>query len=309
MKNSKGIIIGVIVILLFIVSKGSMYVIYEDEVGIVKNFSAITKVIVNKSDVDLVKTNLEQNGMSNVGIVAEKGLHFKIPFIQSVEKYDAKYLTYISRPETINTRDRRTLDIRMYAQYRIIDSAKFNVAVASKAEANKKIDIRVYPIVIQSVNTLTFDEFFEANKLETLIYEKLEELNKQLLNEFGIYVTDIGLNRKNFPFDNIDSIENKMSKQIEKESEKLIAEGNSAYDKAKAKTDRQRKELLAEAVEQAAIIRAEADAEALKIYQYSLQKDLEFYKFIQRMEIYKELEKTTIFLDKDNDLLDLINGY
>ena len=96
---------------------------------------------------------------------------------------------------------------------------------------------------------MTFDEFFEANKLETLIYEKLEELNKQLLNEFGIYVTDIGLNRKNFPFDNIDSIENKMSKQIEKESEKLIAEGNSAYDKAKAKTDRQRKELLAEAVE------------------------------------------------------------
>ena len=66
MKNSKGIIIGVIVILLFIVSKGSMYVIYEDEVGIVKNFSAITKVIVNKSDVDLVKTNLEQNGMSIV---------------------------------------------------------------------------------------------------------------------------------------------------------------------------------------------------------------------------------------------------
>jgi membrane protease subunit HflC len=100
-----------------------------------------------------------------------------------------------------------------------------------------------------------------------------------------------------------------MSKQIEKESEKLIAEGDSAYQKAKATTDRQRKELIASAIEKAAITKAEADAEAIKIYQQSLNKDLEFYKFIQRMNIYKNLKDTTIFLDKNNDLLEYINGY
>lgn len=197
----------------------------------------------------------------------------------------------------------------MYAQYRIIDPAKFNQAVISVDRANSVMDKRLYPVVIQSANRLIFNDFFQNEVLEQHIDEKLDGLNTQLLKEFGIYVTDVGVNRKTFPQDNVPSIEAKMSKQIEKESEKFIAEGDSAYQKAKATTDRQRKELIATAVEVAALTKADGDAQSIQIYQESLKKDLGFYKFIQRMNIYKDIKDTTIFLDKDNDLLEFINGY
>lgn len=308
MKKSR-IVLGIILVLIVGFFASGTYIISEDEVGVVKAFGKITKVIVNTKDIEKVQANLKIQDREDIIIIGDKGLHFKIPFVENVQKYDSKYLTYMSKKETINTKDKRSLDIQMYAQYRIVDSVRFNLSVVEERRANSVMDQRLYPVVIHSANTLNFNEFFEKDMLEKLITEKLEEVNKELISEFGIYVTDVGINRKTFPGSNISSIETKMSKQIEKESEKLIAEGDSAYQKEKAKTDRKRKEILANAIEQAAITKAKADADAVKIYQESLKKDLEFYKFIQRMDIYKNLKDTTIFLDKNNDLLEYINGY
>lgn len=306
----KGQIIFLVILFIAIIGvSSSAYIISEDEVAVVKQLGRIKTVIINSPDADIVSNNLIVNKNNEVTINISKGLHFKIPFFQEVQKYDSKYLTYKSRQEKINTKDNRSLDIQMYAQYRIIDPAKFNQAVISVDRANSVMDKRLYPVVIQSANRLVFNDFFQNEVLEQHIDEKLDGLNTQLLKEFGIYVTDVGVNRKTFPQDNVPSIEAKMSKQIEKESEKFIAEGDAAYQKAKATTDRQRKELIATAVEVAALTKAEGDAESIKIYQESLKKDLGFYKFIQRMNIYKDIKDTTIFLDKDNDLLEFINGY
>lgn len=303
-------IIGIIVLIVGIVLiSSSTYIINEDQVAVVKQFGKVKTAIINAKDYEKVNQNLIDDDKTDVKIIKEKGLHFKIPFVQNVKKYDAKYLTYTSLTEKINTKDSRFIDIQMYAQYRIIDPVKYNESIVDESGANLIMDQRLYPVVIQSGNGLSFNEFFQSQIFESHITSRLEKLNGNLIRDFGLYVTDVGVNRKTFPKDNIASIESKMSKQIEKESEKLIAEGDSAYQKAKATTDRQRKELIASAVEEAAVTKAEGDAEAMKIYQESLKKDLEFYKFIQRMNIYKDLKDTTIFLDKDNDLLDYVNGY
>lgn len=76
----------------------------------------------------------------------------------------------------------------------------------------------------------------------------------------------------------------------------------------KAETDRIKEETIATAVEEAAIIRAEADAEAARIYEEALKMDVEFYRFIQRMETYKNLKDTTVFLDQSNDFIQYINN-
>lgn len=308
MKTIK-VILGVLVVAIVILAGTATYIVSEDEVAVVKTFGKTGKVITNPQDIESVKSNLKAVNRQGIQVVGDKGLHFKIPFAQTVYKYDSKYLTYVSKKETINTLDKSRLDIQMYAQYRIVDPAKYNWALRTESMTNSKLDQELYPVVIQSVNKVNFDEFFQQGVLEKLINDKLDVVNKKFISSYGIYVSDVGINRKTFPASNTASIESKMSKQIEKESEKLNAEGDSAYQKAKATTDRQRKEILAGAIEEAAITKAAADAESLKIYQESLKKDLEFYKFIQRMNIYKELNNTTIFLDKDNDLLEYINGY
>jgi membrane protease subunit HflC len=309
MKHKKSIIVGMLIFIGVILLSSSLYIVNEDEVAVVKVFSNMIAVVVENQDVNTVSKNLKNNKLEDIKIINEKGLHFKIPFIQTVEKYSSKYFTYTSNEELINTKDGRRIDIQMYAQYRVIDPVQFKMAVGNISNANRRLDDTVYPVVIQSANNLVFNEFFYKSKLEEMIKEKLTTLNDELVSSFGIYVSDVGINRKNFPPANIESIEKKMTMQIEKESEKLKAEGDSQYLKKKASTDRKKAELVSKAVEEAAVIKAQADAEAIKIYQDALNKDLNFYKFIKTMEIYKNLKDKTIFLDKNNDIFELVNGY
>ena len=308
MKKS-GIIIAILVVVGLFVFANSLYIVKEDQVAVIRTFGKINNVIIAPDDEAKVRENLERNNYNNIQVISEKGLHFKRPFIDTVNHYSAKYLTYTSNTKLINTNDERRIEIEMYAQYRVFDPVVYSLAVGNKFEANKRMDEYVYKTVINSANTLKFDEFFYQNTLEELLDSKKETLNEQLVSEYGLFVTDIGINRKNFPQSNIANIEEKMAKEIEKESEKLIAEGDSEYIKAQSMTDRQRAEIISKAVEEAAVIKADADTESIRIYQESLQKDLEFFQFIKRMEIYENIKGSTIFLDNDNAIFDYINGY
>lgn len=309
MKRIIGIFFAIVVVIGLVVMSNSFYIVKEDEVAVVKNLGRKIAVVIDAQDEAIVSNNIEKNGYSGITVFTDKGLHTKIPFIQTVQIYSAKYLTYISNTELINTKDERRIEIQMYAQYRVIDPIVFDDAVGNRREANKRMDEYVYKTVINSANTLKFNEFFYQNTLEDLLKTKQDALNNQLTSKYGLYVSDIGINHKSFPETNVANIEEKMAKEIEKESEKLIAEGDSEYLQAQATTERQRTEIVSAAVETAAVVKAEADAEAIRIYQESLKKDLAFYQFITRMEIYKNIQDTTVFLDGDNAIFNLLDGY
>lgn len=309
MKKIKAIF--AILIILGILSAGSaIYVVHEDEVAVLETFGKLTSAIVNSEDLQKVEQNLEKNGYSDIMVSTKKGLHFKIPFIQDVKEYSSKYLTYLSNEELINTLDNRRIQIQTYAQYKVADPIGFTVAVGGNFRlAYNRMDEYVYKTVINTANQLSFNEFFYKETVENLLNEKLVQLNEKLVEDFGIYISDIGVNRKTFPANNVATIEQKMSKEIEKESEKLTAEGDSEYMQAQAVANREYSEIVAKAREEAAKIRAEADAEALKIYQQSLNKDVEFYRFIKRMDLYKDMKGATLFLEEDNEILKYIKGY
>lgn len=294
-----------VIILGIIAFQAVTYTVAEDEVALVKEFGKIVAVVVNVSDEKDVRSALEKKNYK-VDVLTGKGLHFRKPFVQSVQKYTSKYLTYSSTQETINTKDQRKIDIMMFAQYKIINPAIFEMTLGSYSNANKLMDDRVYPVVIQSANMLEFDEFFNREKIDGMINTRTDALNTELKEQYGLYAVDIGIHRKNFPSNNISSIEDKMSKEIQKESQKLIAEGDSEYNKQEAISKRIKQEKIAEATEKAANIKAEADAEAARIFEQSVKKDIEFYKFIQYTEMYKNLKDTTIFMDGDNKLLEFI---
>ena len=297
------------IVALFLVAN-SIYIVEPDEVATIQRFGAIKSAVIREGKYDIVSEGLKQyESLQNVSLVSERGLLFKAPFIDQVEKYSAKYLTYTSTHETINTSDKRKLDIQMYAQYRIENPAIYKMKVGSLSKLNQLMDDNVYPVVIQSANKLTFDQFFDDTIMSDMMEERRQELNKTLVVQYGIEVADIGIYRKNFPQSNIASIEDKMSKEIQKESERLRAEGDAYYTKSTSETNRREKEIIAKATEESAIIRAEAEREALEIYQSSLTKDLEFYRFIERMNAYKGLAGKIIFMDEDNAFLKYLDGY
>lgn len=307
--KKKNIVFGVLVLAIIIIFSMFTYVVREDEVAVVKKgVGIIDKVVINAGDYDIVTQNLADNEFESISVSQQKGLRFRIPFLNPVEKYTSKYLTYKSLEENINTKDDRQILIQMYAQYRIVDPASFNINVRSVNNAHTIMDDRVYSTVINAVNSLKFEEFFQKEKITTILNEQRDELNKVLIKEYGIMAVDIGINRKNFPKENVTSIESKMSKTIEKQSEKLIAEGDAEYQKRKAVVDRQKAEIIAKAVEESAQIKANADAEALRIYQEALKKDIEFYRFVKRMDLYKDLDGATIFMDGTESVFNQLDG-
>lgn len=297
-------VIGMFVLL------NSIYIVEPDELAIVERLGKLTTAVVSEGTSDFVTEGMQSyDSLKDVKIIDERGLLFKVPFVDQITKYSSKYLTYTSRQETINTSDKRKLDVQMYAQYSICNPAIYKMKVGSMIKLNQLMDDNVYPVVIQSANKLTFDQFFNDDIMEKLMEDRRQELNKTLVTQYGIEVADIGIYRKNFPQSNVASIEDKMSKEIQKESEQLRAEGDSYYIKSTAETDRISTEIVSKAVEESAVIRAEAEKQALMIYQESLTKDVELYRFIQRMNTYKEMEGQTIFLDADNAFLKYLDGY
>ncbi|MGL6173072.1 MAG: SPFH domain-containing protein [Cellulosilyticaceae bacterium] len=309
-KGTQKIIIAVIGVLAIFLLLNSIYIVEPDEVAIVKRLGEITTAVIRNEKEAFVREGLDQyESLKNVQLISKRGLLLKVPFIDQVEKYSAKYLTYTSRKETINTSDKRKLDIQMYAQYRIENPAIYKMKVGSLSKLNQLMDDNVYPVVIQSANKLKFNEFFDDVIMTDMMEERRQELNKTLVAQYGIEVADIGIYRKNFPQSNIASIEDKMSKEIQKESERLRAEGEAYYTQSTSETSRMEKEILAKAIEESAVIRAGAEKQALEIYQKSLTKDVEFYRFIQRMNAYKDMNGKTIFLDEDNEFLKYLDGY
>lgn len=310
-KLSKlGIFLGLILCIAIFFSMFT-FVVRQDEVAVMKRLGKITHAYIDSpTDLEKVKADLIERNYPNVKVTANKGLHIKIPFIDTVTKYSSKYITYTSNTATINTKDKRKIDIQMYAQYKILNPVFVNVTFAGlNSKVTSLIDDRVPPVVVQAGNSLNFPTFFQPDTIGPLLESKKDILNKEFTLNYGIYVADIGIHRKNFPISNIASIESKMSEEILKESESLVAIGDSNYKKSVAQTDRIKAEKIAQAREEAAIIRATADGEALVIYQNSLSKDLDFYEFIKRMETYRNIKDTTIFLDGSNDFLKNINGY
>lgn len=299
----------VVVVVALIGFSAATYTVREDEVVVVHRLGKVDRVIINPMDKELVVTGFATQPEINPGIFTKKGLNYKLPFVESVEKYSSKYLTYVSTPTTINTFDRRRIDLSIYAQYKIVNPALFNMTMGLQNNAVRLMDDRVYPAVIQTANTLRFNEFFERTKVSVALDGKRDELNNILATQFGLFIIDIGIYRKNFPQANIASIEEKMTQEIQKESEKLMAEGDSLLRQSMAETDRVRQETVAFAIEESATIKAEADARSTAIYEEALKVDIEFYRFINRMDAYRGLRDTTVFMDKDNDFIRYLNQH
>ena len=93
--------LGVIVAILLVVLSNSLYVIRETQRGVLLKFGEVV-------DPDL-----------------KPGLHVKVPFVNSVRKFDGRILTVDSSPERFFTQEKKALIVDSYAKFRVIDTAKY----------------------------------------------------------------------------------------------------------------------------------------------------------------------------------------
>ena len=237
----------------------------------------------------------------------EPGLHFKIPFMQQVQRFDKRVLTLDSAPERYLTSEKKDVNIDFFVKWRIADPARFYVAVAGNETLAQQ---RVGPIVKEglrtAVNTRTLQELVAGGRAD--VTQHLVTEANRATQGLGIDVVDLRIKRIDLPEDGtvIGSVYERMRSERKKVANQLRAEGSETAKTIRADADRQVKVIIAEAYRDAEKIRGEGDATASRTYAAAFGKDPDFYAFYRSLEAYRDVfanEGSLMVLDPDNEFL------
>lgn len=219
----------------------------------------------------------------------DPGLHFKIPLMQQVQRFDKRILTLESAPERYLTSEKKDVNIDFFVKWRIADAAKFYVSVAGDEGLAQK---RVVPFVMDGLRTAV-----NSKTLQELVSGGRSDLTQSLITEanrategLGIEVIDLRIKRIDLPEDGtvIGSVYERMRSERKKVANQLRAEGEEVSRTIKADADRQVQVINAEAYRDAEKTRGEGDAAASQAYAAAYGRDAEFYAFYRSLEAYRE---------------------
>ncbi|MFP4168699.1 MAG: protease modulator HflC [Desulfonatronovibrionaceae bacterium] len=216
----------------------------------------------------------------------EPGLHFKLPFVQNVIRFDKRVLEYDAPPAEILTRDKKNLVVDNYSRWRISDTLDFYQTARTVSGGRSRLDDIIYSELRVALGNFSLTEIVSAERSE--IMSRVTEKSREKLSDYGIEVLDVRIKRTDLPEENQKAIFGRMRAERERQAKRYRAEGREEGVKVKTGADRERAVMLADAREESQVLRGEGDAEATGIYAQALSKDPEFYQFWKSMEAYKQ---------------------
>ncbi|MFZ0486353.1 MAG: protease modulator HflC [Arenicellales bacterium] len=270
--SGKALVSLIVLVVAVIVVANSMYTVDEREKAIVFKFGEIMR--------------------SN----DKPGLHWKIPFVNNVKKFDARIQTMDASPQKYLTNEKKNLKVDSFVKWRVADVARYYVTVAgNKAAAESRLGQRVNNSLREQFGKRTVQEVVSGDRSQ--IMDVVQKETDEQAREIGVEIVDVRLKR----VDLVDEVSERVYRRMEAErsrvAKELRAKGAEEAEKIRADADRQKRIIIANAQRQGQMLRGEGDAQATRIYADAFGKDEEFYKLYRSLNAY---EKT--FGNKD-DLL------
>ncbi|MES2186413.1 MAG: protease modulator HflC [Pseudomonadota bacterium] len=224
-------------------------------------------------------------------VVAEPGLHFKLPPpFQNVSYIDRRLLTLDSTDtESMLTAEKQRVVIDWYVRWRITDPSEYirNVGLDETAGANQ----------LSRVVRNTFQEEINRRTVGDLISLKRDELmaavKRRVLEvvkgakPWGVDVVDVRITRVDYVEAITESVYRRMEAERKRVANELRSTGGAEGEKIRADADRQREITIANAYRDAQKTKGEGDAEAARIYADAFGKDPQFAQFYRSLEAYK----------------------
>ena len=276
----KNIFVGAFVIVAVLVGANSIFVVKETERAVMLRFGNIVEADI------------------------PPGLHFKIPYVNTVRKFEARVLTVDSSPQRYLTLEQKALLVDSYAMWRISDVQRFYTATSGdETRANQLLAQRVNDGLRNKFGERDLQEVVSGQR-DALMMELTQELNTYASDEYGIEVIDVRVKRIDLPDDVRSSVYERMTSERQREAQQLRSRGNELAIGIEADADRQEAVLLVEAYRDAERIRGEGDAQASNIYASAFTKDEEFYAFTRSLNSYRNTfssKQDVLLLEPDSD--------
>ena len=259
--------------------------------------------------------------------VGEPGLHFKLPFIQTANYFEKRFLEWDGSPNQMPTKDKRFIWVDMYARWRITDPLKFFQRLRDERGAQSRLDdildgetrnaVASYDLIelVRSSNRPADSVPIETEE-ERIVLEEIAKGRRAIAGDvllaaqgrtadLGIEILDIRLKRINY----VDEVEKdvfaRMIAERQRIAERFRSEGQGEAARIQGERQRDLQRIQSEAYRTAQELRGKADAEATTIYADAYGRDAEFYSFIKSLETYERTvdAKTFFVVGTDSDLL------
>lgn len=234
------------------------------------------------------------------------GIRFKIPFAHNVVYFSKKLIEYDADPSEIITNDKKNLVIDNFCRWRVADPLEFYLTVKSYGEAFNRLEDIIYSEMRNELGKHTLIEIISHNRQE--IMDNVTNLTRKKAQEFGIEIFDVRIKRADLPIQNEKAVYARMKAERERIAKQYRSEGQEEAQKIKARTEKEKAIILANAYQKEQEIKGETDAKVIDIYAKAYGKDPAFFEFYKSLSVYENVLKdgTEFFLSTDNNIFKVL---
>ncbi len=283
--QSKSFSALILIAVLALVASNSLYIVDETERAIKLKFGQIVE-----SDI-------------------QPGLHFKIPVLNTIRKFDARVLTMDARPQRYLTLEKKAVIVDSFIKWRIANvQAYYEATSGDELVAARLLAPRVDEGLRNQFGERTMYEVVsgERDEIMTELTAKLNEITKA---ELGIEIRDIRVKRIDLPPEVSHAVYERMNTERQREAREHRSQGKELAEGIRADADRQKQIILAEAFRESERIRGEGDATAASTYAKAYTQDPEFYSFVRSLEAYRNTfnnRDDIMVLEPDSDFFNYL---
>lgn len=276
---------------LLITALGTIYTVQENEYACIVRFDKI----------------METTG--------DPGLHFKIPYVDSVKYFTKATQLYDIPPSEVLTSDKQNMTVDCYVLWSISDPKLFYQTLGSTSVAEQRLDYLTYNKLKTTMGTLAQSDIInmEEGSKRNHIYEGIATDVSRLAQAYGITVEDVKIKQFDLPESNLNAVYNRMISERNQMAEKFTADGE--YDASIIRNDVDKKVniIVSDAKVEAAKLEAEGEAEYMRILAeaYDTADKKDFYEFNLALDAMKQSltgDEKTIILDANSDLAKMLAG-
>lgn len=232
----------------------------------------------------------------------EPGLHFKIPFINNVKKFDGRIQTMDAKPERFLTAEKKNVIVDSFVKWRIGNVSTFYTTVAGDIDqANLRLDQIIKDAFRSEFSKRNIKQLISTDR--SAIREILTNNSKAVAAELGMEIVDVQVMRIDLPPEVSSSVFRRMEAERERVAREFRSQGAEAAERIRADADRQRVVTLANAFRDAEKLRGEGDATSAEIYANAFGADTEFFTFYRSLNAYKKSfsSSSMMVLDPSSD--------
>lgn len=250
-----------------------------------------------------------------IDTTSESGLHFKVPFLDTVKYFSKATQLYDIPPSEVLTSDKQNMTVDCYILWSISDPKLFYQTLGSTSVAEQRLDALTYNELKTVMGTLAQSDIInmEDGAKRNDIYGNIASDVNSLAKTYGIRVEDVKIKQFDLPESNLNAVYGRMISERNQMAEKYTADGNYEASIIRNDVDKKVNIMVSDAQAEAAKREAEGEQEYMRLLAeaYDNKDKQDFYEFTLALDALKaslDGDSKTVILDANSDLAKILMG-